>query len=153
MARPLRSDLPDGVFHVTARGTGGIAIYRDDDDRRLFLALLLSCVERLDWQLHAVCLMTTLYHLVLAARQEDLSLGEQRLNGVYAQSFNQRHTRFGHLFADRFGARAIDADRYLRAACDYVILNPVRAGICKQPADYAPWVHSRYGLVPQSRTG
>ena len=94
--------------------------------------------------MHALCLMTTHYHLVLEAKRVDLSRGLQRLNGRYAQGFNERHVRFGHLFADRFAARAIDDETYLLQACQYVIENPVRAGICSSADEY-PWVHSRYG--------
>ena len=36
--RVLRTSLPDGYFHVTSRGVNGCAIFRDDDDRRAFLA-------------------------------------------------------------------------------------------------------------------
>jgi hypothetical protein len=49
MARPLRSDLPDGIFHVTTRGVNGTAIVRDDDDRRIFLARLADVVSGFDW--------------------------------------------------------------------------------------------------------
>lgn len=147
LARPLRSDLPDGFFHVTDRGAGGIAIYRTDDDRRAFLALLLHCVGRYGWDPYAFCLMTTHYHLVVRARRTDLSQGLHRLNGLYAQSFNDRHGRFGHLFADRFAARAIEDEEHLLAACAYVVANPVRAGICDDPRDHEPWVASRFGLA------
>src|SRR5581483_3047760 len=146
MARRLRSDLPDGFFHVYARGTGGIAIYRDDDDRRAFLALLYRVVGRFFWRVHAFCLMSTHYHLVLDTSRERLSRGMQRLNGLYAQGFNQRHRRFGHLFADRFAARVIEDERYLATVCAYVVSNPVRTGICELPSQHVPWVASRYGL-------
>lgn len=146
MPRALRSDLPDGFFHAFARGVGGIEIYLDDADRRTFLALLGTVVERFRWRMHAFCLMSTHYHLVLEARQAALSRGMHRLNGVYAESFNQRHGRFGHLFADRFSSRVIDDERHLLAVCAYVIRNPVRAGMCARPEEHVPWVASRYGL-------
>ena len=73
--------------------------------------------------------MTTHYHLVLHATQPDLSRGLQRLNGRYAQGFNDKHVRFGPLFAGRFKCRVIDDERYLVEACQYVVENPIRAGI------------------------
>ena len=87
--------------------------------------------------------MTTHYHLVLHSTRADLSRGVQRLNGRYAQEFNERHVRFGHLFADRFTSRAIETERYLYEACRYVVENPVRARLCDSVADW-PWSHSRY---------
>ena len=96
MARMPRYVLPEyAVFHATARGAGRIAIYREDDDRRFFLALLADAVSRFGWSFHAFCLMTNHYHLVVEAFREALSDGMQHLNGVYAQSFNARYERWG----------------------------------------------------------
>ena len=57
--------LPDGYFHVVTRGVDGCAIFRDNADRRDFLSHVRRSVERFDWTIHALCLMTTHYHLVL----------------------------------------------------------------------------------------
>jgi REP element-mobilizing transposase RayT len=153
--RVLRTTLPDGYFHVTSRGVNGCSIFRDDDDRRSFLAHMRTCVERYRWTLYALCLMTTHYHLVLHSTQPDLSRGLQRLQGGYAQAFNERHGRFGHLFADRFTARAIEGERYLHTACSYVVENPVRAGLCDSIEEW-PWSHSRHhprAAYPSSTPG
>ena len=75
--------------------------------------------------------MTTHYHVVLESTRTHLSAGMQWLNGVYAQSFNTRYARRGHLFGSRFGARAIEDEEYLQRVCEYVLLNPVRAGLCE----------------------
>jgi putative transposase len=137
MARLRRSDLPDGVFHVTARGVAGTAVFRDDEDRRRFLHLLGRAVERHDWTCHAFCLMGTHYHLVVQATRDDVSAGIQWLNGTYAQSFNRRHERWGHLFGARFGSWVVDRDEHLAATCRYVLQNPVRAGLCRNAEDWA----------------
>jgi REP element-mobilizing transposase RayT len=138
----LRSSLPDGYFHVYARGVADTAIFRDDEDRRSFLALLVRTSRRHGWELHALCLMTTHYHAVLEAARGHLSAGMQWLNGVYAQTFNKRYGRHGHLFGARYGARAIESEEYLARACDYIVLNPVRAGLCEGAADW-PWSATR----------
>ena len=142
MPRPLRTDLPDGIFHVTARGVDGAPIFRDDDDRRSFLRLLRETVTRYRWACHAFCLMTNHYHLVLEARQPDLSLGIQRLNGTHAQRFNRRHGRTGHLFGARYASWVVDSEAHFRATCRYVLLNPVRAGLCDRARDW-PWSSAR----------
>lgn len=112
-------------------------------DRRTFLAHLRTRTERHGWIVHALCLMTTHYHLVLHSTRVDLSRGVQRLNSRYAQLFNKRHVRFGHLFADRFASRVIETERHLHEACRYVVENPVRARLCDAAEDW-PWSHSRY---------
>jgi REP-associated tyrosine transposase len=143
--RPLRSDLPDGIYHVTTHGVDGTAIVLDDDDRRIFFVRLADIVRRFDWCCHALCLMDTHYHLVVETTRVSLSSGIKRLNGLYAQGFNERHARSGHLFGDRFWASPLKSEQHFRAACWYVVCNPVRAGLCAEPADW-PWSRSRYGL-------
>jgi REP element-mobilizing transposase RayT len=147
MARHPRSLLPDGFFHVTARGVDGCPIFGDDDDRRRFLELVAEVVERWRWRCHALCLMPNHYHLVVESLRRDLSSGLHRLNGVYAQGFNHRHARTGHLFGDRFHARTIESEEYLVAACLYVVANPVRAGLCAEAEDW-PWARSRWAAGP-----
>jgi REP element-mobilizing transposase RayT len=68
-----------------------------------------------------------------------------RLNGIYAQAFNKKYGRTGHLFGDRFATRVIEDEEYLADACRYVINNPVRAGLCERASDW-PWNGCRYGL-------
>jgi REP element-mobilizing transposase RayT len=143
MARTPRYEFPEyAIFHVTSRGAGRIPIYRSDDDRRAFLELLADAVQRFRWSCHAFCLMTNHYHLVVEAFRQALSDGMQRLNGMYAQSFNMRYDRWGHLFGERFWCRPVDEDD-LAVVCGYVLDNPVRAGICEHIDDW-PWAASRY---------
>ena len=144
MPRLPRSVFPAaGDWHVTARGVDGCAIYRDDEDRRDFLVRVWTVVRELDWHMHALCLMTTHYHLVLRCTRIALSRGIQRVNGGYAAGFNTRHARRGHLFGDRFALWQVRDEEHLAAACAYVVGNPVRAGICEAPGDWS-WSWSRY---------
>jgi REP element-mobilizing transposase RayT len=144
MARQPRRSLPDfGVFHVTARGAGDTAIYHDDIDRLRFLELVTKSAVRFDWICHAYCLMTTHYHLVLEADNAALSRGMARLNGRYAQEFNDRHGRHGHLFGSRFVAYVVDTEEHFEIALRYVLDNPVRAGLCAEPET---WRWSGLGL-------
>ena len=75
-------------------------------------------------------------HLVLACTRQALSDGCRRLNGVHAQRFNRKYERWGHLWGDRFSSRLITTDEYLTEAVDYVLDNPVRAGLVRHRDDY-----------------
>ena len=147
MPRILRTTLPDGYFHVTARGVERRAIYLDREDCRSFLDLFASAVRRHGWDVYAFCLMGNHYHLVIEATRAELSGGVQRLNGVYAQRFNRRHGRWGHLFGGRFASWVIETDEHLYDACRYVLENPVRAGLCERTDDW-PWSGSLWGRRP-----
>jgi len=136
---------------VTARAVGGGALFRDDRDRREFVEQLVRTARGFLWICHIYCLMTTHYHLVLETSRESLSLGMHRLNGIYAQRFNARHRRKGHVFEERFQAYVIDSEQHLAAALQYVVNNPVRAGLC-DCADQWPWSGSVLGgTVPRER--
>jgi len=143
MARLPRCQLPEqAIFHVTARGVDRQAISRDDDDRRLFLVLLARVTRRTDWDCHAFCLMPNHHHLIVDTYQDLLPFGLRYLNGRYAQAFNQRNGRTGHLFGDRFASFVIHDEEHLRTAVEYVLQNPVRAGLCRRADDW-PWSGAR----------
>jgi putative transposase len=147
MPRCPRSDLPDGIYHVTARGTGGILVFVDDADRAVFTRLLWQAVEMFELRLHAWCVLGTHFHVVAECRREELSTALHRVNGVYAQRFNRRHGRRGHVFEERFSARVIETEAHLYSAIRYVLENPVAAGLCSEPQEWAwSWPRGRYGL-------
>ena len=138
MARLPRSELPDGAYHITSRGVDGAPIVADDLDRLFFVALVRGTVSAFEWACHAWCLMTNHFHLVVEAPRVRVSAGMKRINGLHAQRFNHRHARRGHLFQDRFASWVIDDDEYLHAVCEYVLANPVRAGLVGR-VDEWPW--------------
>jgi REP element-mobilizing transposase RayT len=138
MARPLRLEFPGALYHVTSRGNAREDIYLDDEDRVTFLAALAEVLKRFNWLCHAYCLMTNHYHLVIETPDANLSAGMRQLNGLYTQRFNRRHNRVGHVFQGRFKAILVERDSYLLELCRYVVLNPVRAKMVKDPLRY-PW--------------
>jgi REP element-mobilizing transposase RayT len=123
---------------VTVRGVAGSSIFQDDFDRVALRELLRRTEQRFEWRCDAYCLMTTHFHLVLACRRASLSAGMHWLGGVYAQRFNRRHDRRGHLFENRFSAWFVADERHWENACNYVFENPVKAGLCERPDEW-PW--------------
>jgi putative transposase len=143
MARKLRVQYPGAVYHVMNRGDRREPIFDDDQDRVIFLETLGEACEKTDWQVHAWCLMSNHFHLVSETPRGNLVPGMQWLLGVYTNRFNHRHKEFGHLFSGRYKALHVDGSGsgYLKAVCDYVHLNPVRAGLLapEQPLQSYPW--------------
>lgn len=149
MSRPIRIEFPDALYHVTARGNRREDIFEDDEDRQKFLVILERVIAQFNWECYAWCLMDNHYHLLIQTPDGNLSKGMRQLNGVYTQASNRRHRRVGHLLQGRFKAILVDRDAYLLELARYVVLNPVRAGMVKRPAD---WKWSSYrtsmGLEP-----
>jgi REP element-mobilizing transposase RayT len=151
MSRPIRIEFPDALYHVTARGDRREDIFEDDLDRQTFLATLEQVITQFNWACYAWCLMDNHYHLLIQTPDGNLSKGMRQLNGIFTQASNRRHQRVGHLFQGRFKAILVDSDAYLLELARYVVLNPVRAGMVKKPAD---WKWSSYranvGLEPDT---
>ena len=144
MARLPRSTFPRyGVWHVTTRGVARQRVYRDGDDGRAFLGLLEETMSRFGLHPLAFCLMPNHYHLVVASLRDALSAALHRLNGGYAERFNHKYGRSGHLWGDRFALWQVRDEEHLHEACAYVVANPVRADLCERTSDW-PWSGSRY---------
>lgn len=138
MGRAPRIQIGGGIYHVTTRGNRRQPIYVDGRDARAFEALLTRIVRKLEWRIHGCCLMPNHYHLVIETPEPNLSVGMQRLNGVYAKSFNYAHGFEGHLFERRFRSVVVESDAHMLELARYLALNPVRAGLCVHPAEW-PW--------------
>ncbi len=144
MPRSLRLEVAGGIFHVTARGNRRQAIFLDLHDHLRFLTLLDELRRRRGWLGHGYCLLSNHYHLLVETPREDLSKGMQWLNGRYAQTFNVRHAFDGHLFQGRFYSGLVESDGHLLELTRYLALNPVRAGLCGQPAG---WTWGSYRAI------
>jgi putative transposase len=137
MARKPRVEMADGVHHVFARGNGRQLIYLDDVDRRAYLALLARVVKWKRWRCLSFCLMDNHLHLLIETPSPNLGEGMKWLHGIYALRFNRRHARTGHVFEGRFGSKLMKDDVQLWTTASYIARNPVAAGLCAQPVDWA----------------
>ena len=151
MPRPLRDFTLGSVWHLTSHGVDARAIALDDEDRRLWVGLLRKAGIRAQWTVQAWCLRTTHYHLLVEVGPGGISMPIKWLNGTFAQEYNRRHGRRGHLWESRFRAWAVEDADHFDAAVAYVLQNPVRAGLVDDPEDW-PWLGSRH-LVPGSVVG
>jgi len=142
MTRPLRLEFAGSFWHITVRGNERREIFRDVNDCARLLDLLAEAVRRFDWVPYAYALMPNHYHLALELTRPTLSRGMQWLNGRYAQMFNTRYGRVGHLFQGRFHSFLIEKESYFLEVLRYVVLNPVRAKIVARP-EHSQWTSYR----------
>ena len=138
MARALRLLAGETVYHVIAKATGTDRLYVSATDYRHFLRLLERVVLGFRWRCFTYCLIGTHYHLMVETPEPSLARGMHRLNGMYAQAFNRRHERSGHLFGDRYYSGLVDGEAHALELERYIALNPVRAGLSRSPAQW-PW--------------
>jgi REP element-mobilizing transposase RayT len=83
MARKLRVQYPGAIYHVMNRGDRREPIFRDDLDHRRFLVTLSETCAKTGWQVHAYCLMSNHFHLVIETPQADLVAGMKWFLGTY----------------------------------------------------------------------
>lgn len=138
MARAPRIEYPGALYHVITRGNQKQRIFRDDKDRRRYVALLVALKKTYAFRLYAYVLMNNHVHLLMETGEIPLSRIMQRLTGGYTQYFNRRHGLTGHLFQGRYKAILCDKDSYLLELTRYIHLNPVRGKGVQDPAQY-PW--------------
>lgn len=158
MARQLRIEYPNAIYHVMARGNRRDDIVLDDVDREMFVRTMGEACAKTGWQVLAWVLMDNHYHWVLRTPEANLVAGMRWFQNTYTRRYNARHRKWGHLFGGRYKSILVDQDgSYLTALMDYVHLNPARAGIVTKRAragilGYA-WssLAMGYGVLPAKR--
>jgi len=144
MARKPRIEYPGAFYHVITRGNRRESIFIDVQDRERFLKKLFEYKERYIYTLYAYTLMDNHIHLLIETGKEPLSKIMQGLLQSYAQWYNRKYKTVGHLFQGRYKAIICDKDSYLLNLIRYIHLNPVRAGIVKDPDEYKWSSHRAY---------
>jgi REP element-mobilizing transposase RayT len=125
------------MFHVTTVGAGESKIFLDDVDRLAFCDSFWEAVLQFELDCIVCCQVGTHYHALLEGRREALSSAMRDLNGAYARRFNVRHGRRGHLFGARFSSWVVESEAHVAAVIPYILWNPVRAGLCRSPAEWS----------------
>jgi putative transposase len=143
MARLPRPDLAGIPQHIVQRGNNRLPCFLDDEDRQRYLQSLLESLTRFGCRLHAYVLMDNHVHLLMTPGEAGaVSRLMHTFARNYAGMFNRRHGRTGTLWEGRYKACLVDSDGYFLACSRYIELNPVRAWISADPADY-PWSSHR----------
>ncbi len=124
-------DVPGALHHIIVRGINKAKIFEDDVDKSRFLDRLGENVTEGKCSVYAWVLMDNHVHILFKSGKHGISAVMRKLLTWYAQYYNRRHKRTGHLFENRYKSILCDEDRYLLALVRYIHLNPVRANIVK----------------------
>lgn len=127
--RTSRQRSSSDCYHVVARGVGKQLVFEDARDRLKFLELMASALRLKQVSLYAYCLMDNYIHLLVRGNLAALSSLAGLLFGAYAQWFNLRHGRSGHLFQNRYFSEGVESDAHCAVAVRYIHLNPFKAGL------------------------
>lgn len=138
MPRTARIAPHNHVFHILTRGNDRRDVFKDETDHQKYIEILNRYKERYQFKLYHYVLMKNHVHLVLETIEKGGSLAElmKGINLSYAQHYKSRYDHVGHFWQDRYKSILVSKDQYLLACGSYVELNPVRAGLVKDPGDY-----------------
>ncbi len=154
MARALRVEYPGARYHLMCRGNQSRNIFESQEDADLFVRCLGEMCLRNQSVVHAWCLMSNHYHLLLETPNGNLVDAMKWFQGTFTQRYNARHKLWGHLFQGRYKSKVVDDSdpSYFRTVGDYIHLNPADAelvGIGKL-SEY-PWSSYPLYLQPPSK--
>jgi len=147
MPRDARIDFPGAFHHVYARGIEKRKIFLDDWDKGELRRRIRINLEKFEASCLAWAFMPNHFHLIFFSSKGNLSGFMRCVMTGYANYFNRKYDRAGHLFQNRYKSSLIDSARYLLELIRYVHLNPIRAGIVsslEQLSEY-PWT-SHFGI-------
>lgn len=138
MARKNRKWFQGAIYHIMARGNYRQNIFKDDEDFKVFLLLMQDAKTKYGFKLHAYCLMTNHYHLLLETEQTEIWKIMKRINQIYAAYYNEKYRLTGHLFQGRYKSCLVENDSYFLQTSRYIHLNPVKAKMVPRAEAY-PW--------------
>lgn len=136
MARPLRIEIENGLYHVFARGIEKRSIFRTSKDFQKFLEIVESTIHKFKVSIYAYALLHNHYHLLLKTQEANLNTVMHYINTFYAGYFNYKYKRVGHLFQGRYKSILVEIDRYFLELTRYIHLQSVKKGIIKNPVEY-----------------
>ena len=150
MARWPRLSVAGVPMHITQRGNDRQPTFLCDDDFAQYRQLLHSASIFSGCAVNAYAFMTNHVHLLVTPQSANsASRLMQRLSGAYVRYFNRRYLRTGTLWEGRFKSALIDSPAYYLACSRYIDLNPLRAGLVAQPAEYewSSFAHLAFGAA------
>ncbi len=147
------------IYHVMVRSISEVPLFKDDDDKDKYLFYIQKYQKEFGFKIYAYCLMTTHGYFIIDANGSDISKVMHDINQCYAQYYNYKHKRHGHLFQDRFKSKVVDSESYLFSLSAYIHNNPTDIEgyeTCPEKFKYSTLGmylglnHDEYGIADES---
>lgn len=136
MPRKPRTLSSTGIYHIILRAVNQHIIFEEDSDYQKFLFILSDCKKKYDIDIFAYCLMNNHIHLLIHIPDDKLASFFQSLGTRFVRWYNNKYSRSGHLFQDRFYSSAVESDQAFLSTLIYIHNNPVKANMCRYASEY-----------------
>jgi len=151
MSHVKRQESSTGLYHVFVRGINKENIFEQVREKNYFKRIIKKYLDKYDVEIHAYCIMSNHAHLIIKSiEKEKLSYFMSNILAEYAEYYNYKHNRNGHVFQNRFGSECIESEKYYWNCIKYIHLNPVKAFMVSSALDYK---YSSIGEYRRYRNG
>jgi len=132
-----RIECEDAVYHVTCRCNNQERLFHEEYALVQYLKILKNCKEKYGFAVYDYTIMSNHVHIIVKPGPTvNISKIMHSINRWYARWYNEHYMRKGHFWEARFDSVIIKDDFQLLATMRYIDNNPVRAGLCVDPADW-----------------
>lgn len=136
MPRKPRTLSSTGIYHIILRSVNQHIIFEEDFDFQKFLLILSDCKKKYDIDIYAYCLMNNHIHLLIHLPDDKLASFFQSLGTRFVRWYNNKYSRSGHLFQERFYSTAVESEQAFLSTLIYIHNNPVKANMCRYASEY-----------------
>jgi putative transposase len=151
MPRQARLDMPGALHHIMVRGINRSPIFLEEEDKQNFLNRLGDEVTKGQCFAYAWVLMDNHVHILFKSGRHSISTVMRRLLTWYAQTFNRKYHRTGHLFENRYKSILCEEETYLLSLVRYLHLNPVRAKVVSTLKELDGYLWSGHSAIMGKR--
>jgi putative transposase len=142
MSRLARVVIPGMSHHITQRGVRRLDVFRDEEDRLIYLRLFAQGAHGYHLTVRSYTLMSNHVHFVATPTFADsIYRVFHWCHGIYVKYFNEKYSLSGHLWEQR-PFSCVLSEAHVRNALRYVENNPVRARMVNCATDYR-WSSAR----------
>lgn len=136
MPRQRRKESSTGVYHVIAKGINRERIFNQPREKSYLKRILREFLSNYNVEIYAYCIMSNHVHLIIKSELQELSMYMAICLAKYAEYYNYKHKRNGHVFQNRFKSECIETSQYFWNCVRYIHLNPLKANQIKNIEDY-----------------
>ncbi len=142
MARIPKKYINTSFFHIMVQGISKECIFNYKKDVEKYLSILKKTKEEVKLGIISYCIMNNHAHLLIYTEDtNELIKYMHKSNLKYAKYYNNKYSRVGYVFRDRYKTQPIFSEKHLYTCIDYIHNNPVKAKICNNASEY---IYSSY---------
>lgn len=136
MPRQRRKESSTGFYHVIAKGINNELIFNQTREKIYLKKILKEFLSEHNVEIYAYCIMSNHLHLIIKSEIQELSIYMAKCLAKYAEYYNYKHKRNGHVFQNRFKSECIETSKYYWNCLRYIHLNPLKANRVKSITNY-----------------